>query len=62
MSRAGPLAADVLRRYAEAAVGVFVGLRRGESLLIDCEPAHRDLAVAMAEAAYRSGAALVDVG
>ena len=61
MSRAGPLAADVLRRYAEAAVGVFVGLRRGESLLIDCEPAHRDLAVAMAEAAYRTGAALVDV-
>jgi aminopeptidase len=42
-------------------VEVYVGLRRGETLLVDCEPAHRELAVAIAEAAYRAGAGLVDV-
>jgi aminopeptidase len=57
----GPLAPDVLRRYAEAVVGEFVGLRRGESLLLECGPAHRELAVAISEAAYRAGAGLVDV-
>ncbi len=61
MSRPRPLPDDALRRYAEAVVDVFVGLRRGESLLVNCQPPHRDLAVAMAEAAYRRGAALVDV-
>ena len=59
--RSGPLPEEALRRYAEAAVDVFVALRRGDSLLVECEPAHRELAVAMSEAAYRRGAALVDV-
>ncbi len=61
MTARGPLPEDVLRRYAEAVVELFVGLRRGESLLLDCEPAHRELAVAISEAAYRAGAGLVDV-
>ncbi len=36
-------------------------LRAGETLMIDCEPAHRELAVAMAEVAYAAGAELVDI-
>jgi aminopeptidase len=38
-----------------------VDVRAGETVLIDCEPAHRDLAVAVAESAYRHGARVVDV-
>lgn len=47
--------------YAEAIVGQGLGMRPGEILLIDCEIAHRDLAIAMAEAAYRRGCVRVDI-
>ena len=60
-SHAAVLGDDAVRRYAEAIVGPCLALRPGDSLLIECEPPHRDLAVAVAAAAYRAGAVLVDV-
>ena len=55
------LADDALRRYADAIVRSCVALRAGETLLVDCEPAHRELAIALAGSAYAHGAVLVDV-
>jgi aminopeptidase len=52
---------DELRRYAEMIVQGCIAFRRGDSLLIRSGLAHRDLAVAVTEAAYRNGAAAVDV-
>ena len=52
---------EALRRYADAIVRSCVALRAGETLLIDCEPAHRELAIALASGAYAQGAVLVDV-
>lgn len=48
-------------RYAEAAVKVGVGLRRGDDLVVQCQPAHRELAIALVEAAYRAGARTVEI-
>ncbi len=53
--------ADELRRYAEMLVRGCLALRRGDSLLERVGIPHRELAVAVAEAAYRVGAAAVDV-
>jgi aminopeptidase len=50
-----------LDRYAEAILGGCVLLRPGDLLLIDGEPAHRPLAVALATAAFRRGASNVEV-
>ncbi len=52
---------DELRRYAEMLVRGCLALRRGDSLLEHVGIPHRELAVAVAEAAYRAGAAAVDV-
>jgi aminopeptidase len=52
---------DELRRYAEMIVRGCIAFRRGDTLLQRVGLAHRDLAVAIAEAAYRAGAAAVDV-
>lgn len=52
---AGPRA-----RYAEAAVEAGVGLRRGELLVVRARAEHRELVVAIAEAAYRRGARHVE--
>lgn len=52
---------DELRRYAELIVRGCVALRRGDSLIELVSLGHRDLAVAVAEAAYRAGALAVDV-
>ena len=52
---------DELRRYAEMLVRGCLALRRGDTLLQRAAIPHRDLAVAVAEAAYRAGAAAVDV-
>ena len=59
--QASVLAEPDLRRYADAIVGSCVDLRAGETLLIDCEHSHRELAVALAGSAYRAGAVIVDV-
>lgn len=55
------LSDEALHRYAEAIVRSCVALRAGETLLVDCEPAHRELAIALAGAAYAAGADIVDV-
>ncbi len=55
------LAEDALKRYADAIVRSCLALRAGETLLVDCEPAHRELAIALASSAYAAGAEIVDV-
>ena len=52
---------DELRRYAEAVVKASVGVGRGETLVIQAEPEHRELAIAMVEAGYRAGASIVEL-
>jgi aminopeptidase len=47
--------------YAEAIVSDVLDLREGDSFFVQAQPAHRELVVATAEAAYRAGARLVDV-
>lgn len=58
---AAPMKPDELQRYAEMLVRGCVAFRRGDVLLIRPALAHRDIAVAVAEAAYRAGASAVDV-
>jgi aminopeptidase len=55
------LAPAELRRYADAIVKASLGVRKGDTLVITGEPAHRELVVAVAEAGYRAGAAIADV-
>ena len=50
-----------LRRYAEMIVRGCLAFRKGDSLIEMVNLGHRDLAVAVAEAAYRAGALTVDV-
>ena len=52
---------EELARYADAVVKVGVSLGRGDDLLVTCQPAHREFAVALVEAGYRAGARIVDV-
>jgi aminopeptidase len=48
-------------RYADALVLGCMGLEEGETLFVLGHPEHRELVVALAEAAYRAGGALVDI-
>jgi len=57
----GPMTPDELGRYADMIVLGCIALRRGDELLIRPSLAHRELGVALAEAAYRAGAKAVDV-
>lgn len=50
-----------LARYADALVRAGAGLRRGDTLIVSAELGHRELAVALVEAAYRADATLVEV-
>jgi aminopeptidase len=50
-----------LERYADAVVLGSLYLRPEDTLFVQAEPSHREIAVGLAEAAYKSGAALVDV-
>lgn len=50
-----------LRRYAELIVRGCIAFRRGDTLLQLASLGHRELAVALAEEAYRAGALAVDV-
>ena len=50
-----------LRRYADAIVKASLGVTTGETLVVTAEPAHRELAVAVADAGYRAGALVADV-
>jgi aminopeptidase len=55
------LPAAELARYADAVVLGCLDVREGEQLLIRTLPRQRELVVALADAAYRAGARLVDV-
>jgi aminopeptidase len=55
------LPADSLARYADAIVRASLGVGKGDTLLVQGEPEHRELFVAVAESAYRAGARFVDV-
>lgn len=55
-----PMTPEELARYAETIVRGCVAFRRGDSLAVTGAPAHRELVVALAEAAYRAGAVSVD--
>jgi aminopeptidase len=57
----GPMTGDELRRYAEMIVTGCIALKRGDTVLVRPALAHRELAVAVAESAYRHGAVFVDV-
>ena len=55
------MTAEELQRYAEMIVRGCIAFRRGDVLLQRAGIPHRELAVAVAEAAYRAGAAAVEV-
>src|SRR4051794_19363329 len=57
----GPMTAAELERYAEMLVRGCIAFRKGDILAQRVSIAHRELAVAVAEAAYRAGAQAVDV-
>jgi aminopeptidase len=57
----GPMTPVELQRYAELIVRSGIAFRRGDTLLVRAGLPHRDLAIALAESAYRVGAAAVDV-
>ena len=50
-----------LARYADAIVRTSLGIAKGDTLVVEGEPEHRELLVAVAESAYRAGAQFVDV-
>jgi aminopeptidase len=50
-----------LRRYADAIVRASLGIEKGDTFVVNGEPEHRELLVAIAESAYRAGARFVDV-
>ena len=52
---------DELGRYAELIVRGCIAFRRGDTLVEMVSLGHRELAVAIAESAYRAGALAVDV-
>jgi len=57
----GSMTAEELRRYAELIVRGCIAFRRGDVLVLRVSHAHRELAVALAETAYRAGASAADV-
>jgi aminopeptidase len=50
---------DTLRRYTDVVVRSCIGLKQGDHLVILYAPPHRDVAIALAETAWRLGAATV---
>jgi len=50
-----------LARYADAIVRASLGIEKGDTLVVQGEPEHRELLVAVADSAYRAGARFVDV-
>jgi aminopeptidase len=55
------LPADDRRRYADAIVKASLGVGKGDYLLAQGHPDHREMVVAVAEAGYRAGAETVEV-
>jgi aminopeptidase len=52
---------DELRRYADMMMKGCIALRRGDTVIVRAALPHRELAVALTEAAYRGGADVVEV-
>jgi aminopeptidase len=52
---------EELARYADAVIKIGIVLGRGDDLLVTCQPAHEEFAVALVEAGYRARARTVDV-
>ena len=52
---------EALSRYADAIVRACLGIEKGDTFVVQGEPEHRELLVAVAESAYRAGARFVDV-
>ena len=50
-----------LKRYADAIVKASLGVAKGDTLVVQAEPAHRELAVEVVAAGYRAGAEIVDL-
>jgi aminopeptidase len=61
MMRDPLLPPETLERYADAIVRASLGIEEGDTLVVNGEPEHRELLVAVAESAYRAGARFVDV-
>jgi aminopeptidase len=61
MVRESLLPPESLARYADAIVRASLGIGKGDTLVVQGEPEHRELLVAVAESAYRAGAEFVDV-
>jgi aminopeptidase len=61
MVREPLLPPDSLARYADAIVRASLGIGKGDTLVVQGEPEHRELLVAIAESAYRAEAQFVDV-
>src|SRR5436190_9614415 len=62
MVREPLLPPESLERYADAIVRASLGIERGDTLVVQGQPEHRELLIAVAECAYRAGARFVDVG
>ncbi|HLY86072.1 MAG TPA: aminopeptidase [Gaiellaceae bacterium] len=52
---------EALARYADAIVRASLDVGKGETLVVQAQPEHRELSVAVAESAYRAGATFVDI-
>ncbi|MGH3009089.1 MAG: aminopeptidase [Gaiellaceae bacterium] len=61
MPTEGLLPPDSLARYADAVVKASLAIGKGDTLLVQGEPEHRELLGAIAASAYRAGAQYVDV-
>ena len=61
MAREPLLPPESLARYADAIAKASLGIEKGDTLVVQGEPEHRELLVAVAESAYRAGARFVDV-
>ncbi|HEY1563982.1 MAG TPA: aminopeptidase [Gaiellaceae bacterium] len=61
MAREQLLPPESLARYADAIVRASLGIEKGDTLVVQGEPEHREVLVAVAESAYRAGARFVDV-
>jgi aminopeptidase len=61
MARESLLPAEALARYADAIVGTCLSIGKGDTLMVQGQPEHRQLMIAVAESAYGAGAQFVDV-
>jgi aminopeptidase len=61
MVREPLLPAESLARYADAIVRASLGVEQGDTLVVQGQPEHRELLVAIAESAYKAGARFVDI-